>query len=184
MGKLMVRHMSWVFFCLKLTLVCDQRRRGIEARRKSIAPVGAWFSQIGRLHQVHHMWQYPWEIYVYVFFFFAMRLIRVSLDRNLQKRRDIREKAWQNDGWAETVSKAKIFPCLERYDVMTLFSLDGTTGTDYGCFYSYATVVQSSEIRYLYHPQLAMLYVAVPLSNHKIMADGVIKIDNQSRMAR
>jgi len=58
-------------------------RRGIEARRKSVAPVGAWFSQIGRLHQVHHMWQYP----------------------NLQKRRDIREKAWQNDGWAETVSK-------------------------------------------------------------------------------
>lgn len=58
-------------------------RRGIEARRKSVAPVGAWFSQMGRLHQVHHMWQYP----------------------TLQKRRDIREKAWQNDGWAETVSK-------------------------------------------------------------------------------
>lgn len=35
------------------------RRRGIEARRKFVAPVGAWFSQIGRLHQVHHMWQYP-----------------------------------------------------------------------------------------------------------------------------
>ena len=35
------------------------RRRGIEARRKSVAPVGAWFSQVGRLHQVHHMWQYP-----------------------------------------------------------------------------------------------------------------------------
>ncbi|KAH9486253.1 Protein NipSnap-like protein 2 [Psilocybe cubensis] len=58
-------------------------RRGIEARRKSVAPVGAWFSQVGRLHQVHHMWQYP----------------------DLQTRRDIREKAWQIDGWAETVSK-------------------------------------------------------------------------------
>lgn len=34
------------------------RRRGIEARRKFIEPVGAWFSQVGRLHQVHHMWQY------------------------------------------------------------------------------------------------------------------------------
>ena len=42
-----------------------QRRRGIEARRKSIAPVGAWFSQIGRLHQVHHMWQYPWGMFVF-----------------------------------------------------------------------------------------------------------------------
>jgi len=60
-------------------------RRGIEARRKSVTPVGAWFSQIGPLHQVHHMWQYP----------------------NLQTRRDIREKAWQNDGWAETVSKTQ-----------------------------------------------------------------------------
>jgi len=58
-------------------------RRGIEARRKSVAPVGAWFSQVGRLHQVHHMWQYP----------------------DLQTRKDVREKAWQIDGWAETVSK-------------------------------------------------------------------------------
>ncbi|KAF8204033.1 NIPSNAP-domain-containing protein [Pholiota molesta] len=58
-------------------------RRGIEARRKSVAPVGAWFSQVGRLHEVHHMWQYP----------------------NLQTRKEIREKAWQIDGWAETVSK-------------------------------------------------------------------------------
>lgn len=38
---------------------CFSRRRGIEARRKTLAPVGAWFSQVGRLHQVHHMWQYP-----------------------------------------------------------------------------------------------------------------------------
>ncbi|KAG8219585.1 NIPSNAP-domain-containing protein, partial [Butyriboletus roseoflavus] len=58
-------------------------RRGIEARRKFVAPVGAWFSQIGRLHQVHHMWQYP----------------------SLEARKETREKAWQIDGWAETVSK-------------------------------------------------------------------------------
>ncbi|KAF4611750.1 hypothetical protein D9613_004249 [Agrocybe pediades] len=58
-------------------------RRGIEARRKSVAPVGAWFSQVGNLHQVHHMWQYP----------------------DLQTRKEVREKAWQIDGWAETVSK-------------------------------------------------------------------------------
>jgi len=58
-------------------------RRGIEARRKFVAPVGAWFSQVGRLHQVHHMWQYP----------------------SLEARKEMREKAWQIDGWAETVSK-------------------------------------------------------------------------------
>lgn len=35
------------------------RRLGIEARRKFVEPVGAWFSQVGRLNNVHHMWQYP-----------------------------------------------------------------------------------------------------------------------------
>jgi len=58
-------------------------RRGIEARRQFVAPVGAWFSQIGRLHQTHHLWQYP----------------------DLQTRKELRQKAWQIDGWAETVSK-------------------------------------------------------------------------------
>ncbi|KDQ63122.1 hypothetical protein JAAARDRAFT_168615 [Jaapia argillacea MUCL 33604] len=58
-------------------------RRGIEARRKLVTPVGAWFSQLGRLHQAHHMWQYP----------------------DLESRKEIREQAWQLDGWAETVSK-------------------------------------------------------------------------------
>ncbi|KZT08669.1 NIPSNAP-domain-containing protein [Laetiporus sulphureus 93-53] len=58
-------------------------RRGLEARRKFVEPVGAWFSQVGRLHQVHHMWQY----------------------RDLQARKETREKAWKLDGWAETVSK-------------------------------------------------------------------------------
>ena len=41
--------------------------------------------------------------------FLAKQLMTDSMPRNLQKRRDIREKAWQNDGWAETVSKAR-FP--------------------------------------------------------------------------
>ncbi|KAF9270702.1 NIPSNAP-domain-containing protein [Marasmius fiardii PR-910] len=58
-------------------------RRGIEARRKYVTPVGAWFSQVGRLHQVHHMWQYS----------------------SLQHRKEVREAAWQVDGWAETVDK-------------------------------------------------------------------------------
>jgi len=58
-------------------------RRGIEARRKYVSPVGAWFSQVGRLHQVHHMWQYS----------------------DLETRKEQREQAWQIDGWAETVSK-------------------------------------------------------------------------------
>lgn len=50
-------------------------RRGLEARRKFVVslsvlcaldllpklqqPVGAFFSQVGQLHEVHHIWQYP-----------------------------------------------------------------------------------------------------------------------------
>ncbi|KAG8836398.1 hypothetical protein FRC17_003308 [Serendipita sp. 399] len=58
-------------------------RVGIEARRKVIAPVGAWFSQVGRLHVVHHMWQY----------------------KDLKTRKLMREKAWSQQGWPETVVK-------------------------------------------------------------------------------
>ncbi|KDQ18252.1 hypothetical protein BOTBODRAFT_171909 [Botryobasidium botryosum FD-172 SS1] len=58
-------------------------RKGIEARRKFITPVGAWFSQVGRLHQVHHIWQHP----------------------SLEARKETREKAWQVDGWNDTVHK-------------------------------------------------------------------------------
>ncbi|PCH34216.1 NIPSNAP-domain-containing protein [Wolfiporia cocos MD-104 SS10] len=65
-------------------------RKGIEARRKFVEPVGAWFSQVGRLHQVHHMWQYP----------------------DLQTRKETREKAWKLDGWSETVSKTAEYSML------------------------------------------------------------------------
>ncbi|KAF8602047.1 NIPSNAP-domain-containing protein [Ceratobasidium sp. AG-I] len=58
-------------------------RRGIEARKQFVKPVGAWFSQVGRLHQVHHLWQYP----------------------NLETRKALREKAWKVDGWSDTVHK-------------------------------------------------------------------------------
>jgi len=58
-------------------------RQGIEARRKFVEPVGAWFSQVGRLHYVYHLWQYP----------------------DLQTRKEMRENVWQVDGWASTVHK-------------------------------------------------------------------------------
>ncbi|KAH9081582.1 NIPSNAP-domain-containing protein [Lactarius deliciosus] len=58
-------------------------RRGIEARRKLVRPVGAWYAQIGRLHQVYHLWQY----------------------QNLETRKEMRERAWEADGWADTVHK-------------------------------------------------------------------------------
>jgi len=56
-------------------------RRGLECRRQFCEPVGAWFSQLGHLNVVNHMWQYP----------------------DLETRKRTREEAWKVDGWAETV---------------------------------------------------------------------------------
>ncbi|CAD6583015.1 MAG: hypothetical protein CYPHOPRED_002212 [Cyphobasidiales sp. Tagirdzhanova-0007] len=36
----------------------NEWRIGLEARRKFVEPIGAWFSQVGELHQVLHMWHY------------------------------------------------------------------------------------------------------------------------------
>lgn len=72
-GKLLEWETAWCVFAFKplwrgvyfillfihdLRLCPFFRRSGIEARRKYVKPVGAWFSQVGRLHQVHHLWQH------------------------------------------------------------------------------------------------------------------------------
>ncbi|SCV67705.1 BQ2448_5316 [Microbotryum intermedium] len=62
----------------------NQWRVGLEARlRSGHSPLGAWFSQLGELHQVHHMWHYA----------------------TLEERRATREKAWTIDTWSGTVTK-------------------------------------------------------------------------------
>lgn len=58
-------------------------KRGLEARRRFVEPAGGWFSQVGRLHEVHHLWQYP----------------------NLAERKQTREQAWTVSGWSETVQE-------------------------------------------------------------------------------
>ncbi|KAJ2776048.1 hypothetical protein H4R18_005889 [Coemansia javaensis] len=56
-------------------------RVGVECRKHHEVPMGAWFSQLGTLNQVHHLWQYP----------------------DLQVRKEVREAAWSEDGWPATV---------------------------------------------------------------------------------
>lgn len=34
------------------------RRQGLEARRPFTEPLGAWFSRLGELHQVFHLWKF------------------------------------------------------------------------------------------------------------------------------
>lgn len=58
-------------------------RRGLDARRKYVEPVGAWFVQIGGLHTVFHIWAYP----------------------SLEERKRTRDAAWQVETWNDTVSQ-------------------------------------------------------------------------------
>ncbi|KZO96386.1 NIPSNAP-domain-containing protein [Calocera viscosa TUFC12733] len=67
-------------------------RRGLDARKHFVKPVGAWFSQVGRLHQVHHIWQYA----------------------DLNARKEAREQAWQIQGWNNTVTQtAKLATAMD-----------------------------------------------------------------------
>lgn len=53
--------------------------KGIQHRDNAVA---GFFSQIGQLYQVHHIWRYE----------------------DLQVRKDVREQAWRKPGWDECVS--------------------------------------------------------------------------------
>ncbi|KAJ1733920.1 hypothetical protein LPJ61_001327 [Coemansia biformis] len=65
-------------------------RVGVECRRHHEEPMGAWFSQLGSLSQVHHLWQYS----------------------DLQVRKEVRESAWSEDGWPATVLNT--VPLIQR----------------------------------------------------------------------
>jgi NIPSNAP len=58
-------------------------RRGLAARKQVMEGVGAWFTQIGELNTVYHMWQFA----------------------NLEERKLRREKSWAVEGWGDTVHK-------------------------------------------------------------------------------
>lgn len=45
-------------FLQNYAIINFSRKIGLEARRKFVQPIGAWFSQVGELHQVIHMWHY------------------------------------------------------------------------------------------------------------------------------
>ncbi|XP_028662664.1 protein NipSnap homolog 2 [Erpetoichthys calabaricus] len=55
--------------------------RAIRYRQENSEAVGGFFSQIGDLYMVHHLWAY----------------------KDLQSREDTRNAAWQKDGWDECV---------------------------------------------------------------------------------
>ncbi|KAJ0173072.1 hypothetical protein K1T71_011248 [Dendrolimus kikuchii] len=56
--------------------------RGLTYRRSQNEAFAGYFSQVGRLYNVHHIWCY----------------------KNLQARRETRESTWRNPGWDECVA--------------------------------------------------------------------------------
>lgn len=63
------------------------RARGINFRSNQ---VGGFFSQIGQLYMVHHVWHY----------------------KDLQSRKDVREVSWTKPGWDEIVAYTGMCVCL------------------------------------------------------------------------
>jgi hypothetical protein len=39
-------------------------RKGLEVRKNFMEPIGAWFTQIGTLNRVYHIWQFPGTSYL------------------------------------------------------------------------------------------------------------------------
>lgn len=75
-------------------------RKGLEARRRYTEPVGAWFSQIGQLHTVFHIWHYD----------------------SLESRKSTRDAAWQVETWSQTV--AETVKLIDKMHAQVMTPLD------------------------------------------------------------
>lgn len=80
--------LSLCLYIISLLLPClviewgNNWARAINHRKSHDGPFAGFFSQIGRLYNVHHIWCYP----------------------SLQARKETREAAWKLPGWDECVA--------------------------------------------------------------------------------
>lgn len=76
-------------------------RKGLEFRKQVMEPVGAWFTHLGRLNRVHHLWQFA----------------------DLEHRKISRQKSWEIPGWADTVCCCIcVFPFVLRTNILSRFT--------------------------------------------------------------
>ncbi|XP_065557707.1 protein NipSnap-like [Artemia franciscana] len=73
--------------------------RAINFRRENEEAFAGFFSQVGRLYQVHHFWTYA----------------------DLQTRKETRESAWRKPGWDECV--AYTVPLIKKMESRILYPL-------------------------------------------------------------
>uniref|UniRef100_A0A8C5AVB5 Nipsnap homolog 2 n=1 Tax=Gadus morhua TaxID=8049 RepID=A0A8C5AVB5_GADMO len=76
--------------------------RAIEFRQQNSEAVGGFFSQIGDLYMVHHLWAY----------------------KDLQSREDTRNAAWQHDGWDEVVYYT--VPLIQHMESRIMIPMNGS----------------------------------------------------------
>lgn len=69
--------------------------RGIQFRQKNA--VAGFFSQIGQLYMVHHIWSIVFFVFSVINFLFAGY-------EDLEARKETRESAWSKPGWDECVA--------------------------------------------------------------------------------
>eukprot|EP00127_Corallochytrium_limacisporum_P007260 Clim_evm1s246 gene=Clim_evmTU1s246 len=75
-------------------------RKGIDIRRELGTAVGAWFSQLGTMNHVYHMWGYP----------------------DLEKRKQLRDAMWEFETWPQVVYRT--VPLIEGMQSTILEPLD------------------------------------------------------------
>ncbi|GAA6091884.1 protein NipSnap homolog 2 [Tachysurus ichikawai] len=75
------------------------RARAIRYRQHNREAVGGFFSQIGSLYLVHHLWAY----------------------KDLQSREDTRNAVWQHEGWNEVVYYT--VPLIQHMESRVMFPM-------------------------------------------------------------
>lgn len=81
--------------------------KAVNYRQNNNEAFAGFFSQIGRLYNVHHIWcKYPWFL-IFVFARYHLQFVQ-SFEfvgyKNLQTRKETRESAWRSPGWDECVA--------------------------------------------------------------------------------
>ena len=86
---------------------CTCRENGIKYRRDEA--VGGWFSQIGEMHQVHHLWGKPIATSYNNLSSSTIVIVHMynydnhSAYKDLPDRTETRRSAWEFPGWDECV---------------------------------------------------------------------------------
>lgn len=78
--------------------------RAINFRRHSDEAFAGFFSQIGRLYNVHHIWCKKIINSLLSILKSLYKKLYFTGYKNLQERKEIRESAWRSPGWDECVA--------------------------------------------------------------------------------